>query len=112
MLRGLCGCYGVYVDVTGFMWLLRGLCRCYGVYVAVTGSMYMLITGFVWLLRGLCRRYGVYVAVTGSTSSSFSRKSRCVLCSFYGTDLRESATVAFSEWFFSLVLDFRAKIWS
>ena len=27
------GSHGVYMAVTGSMWLLQGICRCYGVYV-------------------------------------------------------------------------------
>ena len=47
-----CASYGVYVVITGSMWLLQGICGNYRDYVAVTG------------LRG---NYRVYVAVTGST---------------------------------------------
>ena len=54
----------------GSMWLLQGLCGCYGVYVAVTGSMWPLwgLCGLLWgmwLLWGLCSCYGVYMALPG-----------------------------------------------
>ena len=39
--RGLGGCYGIYVAVTGSVWLLRDLRGCYGIYVAVTGSVWL-----------------------------------------------------------------------
>ena len=52
---------GYHVAVTGSVWLLRGLYGCYRVYMAVTGS--------TWLLRDLHGCYGVYIAVTGPTSS-------------------------------------------
>ena len=65
-LRGLRGCYGAFVAVTGSTWLLQGLRSCYGVYVAVTGT--------TWMLRGLCVCYGDYVDVMGSVSRSFSRE--------------------------------------
>ena len=79
-VTGLRGYYGVYVAITGSMWLLRGLgsmwlflglCGCYGVYVAVTDlrgcyGVYVAVTGSMWLSRGLCGCSGVYVAVPGS----------------------------------------------
>ena len=59
LLRGLCGWYGVYVFVTGSMWLVWSLRVFYGVYVVGMKS--------TCLLRGLCGWYGVYVFVTGSS---------------------------------------------